>query len=266
MPNLDRWLKQSPMSELASHADVVAELPSDVGDLVRIVQGLLVHEAWLNAYGLDEGEYRHISRATLPIAERLDRVAVRESRQLRTARPPHQREVGTCRDFALMLCSFLRGKQIPARVRCGFAAYFAAPWEDHWVCEYWDRRDGEWHLCDPQIDGVLKERCAIGFDPADVPRDRFLTAGEAWLACRAGRADARDFGHGDVTGTWFMKINVVRDHCVLTHREISAWDDWRAAPPARRVVGDEELVLLDHLAASPDQPPVEVAPDWLKPI
>ena len=265
MPNLDRWLKQSPMSEPASHAGAVAELSSDVGDLARVVQGLLVHEAWLGAYGLNEAEYRDVSRATLPVAERLSRVVQRDSGRLQFPRQPNGREVGTCRDFALMLCSFLRGKQIPSRVRCGFAAYFTAPWEDHWVCEYWDRRDGEWRLCDPQIDSVLKERCQIDFDPVDVPRDRFLTAGKAWSEYRGGRVDARDFGHGDVTGAWFIKVNVVRDHYVLTQRETSVWDGWRAAPEASRVVGEQELLLLDRLAASPDQPPVEVAPDWLEP-
>lgn len=251
------------MSDPAVYAGAIAELSSDVGDLACVVQGLLVHEAWLGAYGLDERDYREVSRATLPVAERLSRVVERDSRRLQLPRQPNGREVGTCRDFALMLCSFLRSKQIPSRVRCGFASYLGARWEDHWVCEYWDERAQRWRLCDPQIDDVLRDRLGVDFDPEDVPRDAFLTAGEAWLAWRHGGADAADFGHGDITGAWFIKINVVRDHYVLTRRETSAWDGWRAAPEARRVVSDEDTVLLDDLAARPEQRLVDIAPDWL---
>nr|WP_246715041.1 hypothetical protein [Rhizobium sp. BK196] len=39
-----------------------------------------------------------------------------------------------------MLCAFLRNKGIPARVRCGFASYFSAEWEHHWLCECAARR------------------------------------------------------------------------------------------------------------------------------
>jgi hypothetical protein len=66
-------------------------------------------------------------------------------------------------------------------VRCGFATYFNRRWVDHWVCEYWDKQSRQWRLSDPQIDGVLKDRCRIEFDPKDVPRQAFLTAGQAWL-------------------------------------------------------------------------------------
>jgi hypothetical protein len=163
-----------------------------------------------------------------------------------------------------MLCSFLRSKGIPSRVRCGFAAYFSNPWEDHWVCEYWDEQAQRWRLSDPQIDGLLKERCQIEFDPTDVPREAFVTAGQAWLDCRSARTDPEQFGQGKITGRWFIKVNVLRDHYVLNARENSAWDGWRAAPLAKRVIGEHEVALLDDLAAHPEQPLVEIVPDWLE--
>jgi len=265
MPKPENWLRHSPMSEPASHAGAIGELPSGVGYLAAIVQGLLVHEAWLSAYRLDERDYRDVSRATLPVAERLNRVLGQNPRRLQIVRPPRERQVGTCRDFALMLCAFLRCRQIPARVRCGFAAYFGEGWEDHWVCEYWDAPSGQWRLCDPQLDEVLRERCRIDFDPTDVPRQAFLTAGQAWLDCRADHAVARDFGHGDITGAWFVKINVVRDHYAVNHRETSLWDGWRAASPARRTVVEQEKALLDDLAANPEQRLIDIVPDWEQP-
>jgi hypothetical protein len=161
-----------------------------------------------------------------------------------------------------MLCSFLRSHHVPARVRCGFAVYLGPAWEDHWVCEYWDARTGKWLLSDPQMDGLIAAKCRIEFDPVDVPRSAFMTAGEVWPACRDGKLDPNGFGHGNVTGMWFIKINVIRDHYVLNGHETSLWDGWRAASVSNRMVGEHEVALLDDLAARPEQQLVEIAPGW----
>lgn len=264
MENLERWTKHSFMSDPAGHAGLVAELPPDIGALNSLVQGLLVHSDWLSLYGLDNADYRAVSRSTLPVADRLDAILATDARDLRTPRPPGKRAVGTCRDFALLLCSLLRSKNLCARVRCGFADYFSTSWEDHWVCEYWDRQSRRWRLSDAQIDGLIAARCQIEFDPADVPRRAFMTAGEAWLGCRNGKFAPDHFGHGDLTGMWFIKINVIRDHYVLNGCETSVWDGWRAAPSSNRVIGEHEVASLDDLAARPEQPLVELAPGWLE--
>ena len=251
------------MSDPARHAAAFADLPSDIGVLNSTIQGVLIHSGWLTAYGLSEARLNAASRVTLPIADRIDGIFQMDARPLQIPRPPDKRAVGTCRDFALVLCSMLRGQGVPSRVRCGFAAYFHSGWEDHWVCEYWHEQAQEWRLSDAQIDGVQKDRCGIGFDPGDVPREAFLTAGQAWLDYRGARSDPNRFGQGDVTGAWYMKVNVVRDHYVVNGRETSAWDGWRAAAAAKRAVGEHEVALLDDLAARPEQPLVEVVPDWL---
>ena len=196
MKNVERWAQHSQMSDPAGHAGLVAELPPDIGALNGIVQGFLVHSDWLTAYGLDDADYRAVSRNTLPVAERLEAILASDPQNLRTPRSPSRRAVGTCRDYALMLCSFLRSKSVPARVRCGFADYFGTTWEDHWVCEYWDEQAHRWFLNDAQLDDVIAPKCRIEFEPVDVPRRAFMTAGEAWLTCRAGKLDPDHFGHG----------------------------------------------------------------------
>ena len=105
--------------------------------------------------------------------------------------PPERRTPGTCRDFALMTCSALRERGVPARVRCGFATYFPSnPFEDHWVCEHWrggreplgpDRRPAR---------SVAARALHVAFDPTDLPAKTFLNAGEAWTAWRSGEIDA----------------------------------------------------------------------------
>src|SRR6202035_2447024 len=155
MDNVERWISHSPMSATGRHAAAVAELPDDIGVLIPVVQGLLIHSDWLGAYGVDESSFDRISRETLPVAERLALILERDPRAIASRRPPAQRSVGTCRDFALLLCGFLRSKGIAARLRCGFANYLRDGWEDHWVCEYRDRRSKSWRLGDAQIDEVL---------------------------------------------------------------------------------------------------------------
>src|SRR5262249_47239500 len=149
------------------------------------------------------------------------------------SRSPKQRSSGTCRDYALMLCSMLRHHAIPARIRCGFATYFAhftnCPFEDHWICEFWSADDGRWIRADAQLDQLHHEQLGIGFDAAKLPSSAFLTAGQAWRLTRSGGADSDTFGQGPVRGPWFVGVDVYRDLLALTNQPISAWDTWRTA-------------------------------------
>lgn len=260
MENVERWMRHSVMSDPGRQD--AADMPADIGALNTVVQGIIIHTEWLAAYGLSASDFTLISRNTLPVADRLALVLKGDARPLTTRRPPAQRSVGTCRDFALVLCGLLRSKGISARLRCGFAAYFRDGWEDHWVCEYWDGETQSWRLSDPQLDDVLKDKCNIAFDPTDIPRHMFLTAGRAWAACRTGERNPDLFGHGETRGLWFMKVNVVRDHYAVNNRETSDWDRWRDAPQSKRIVTAEDGSVLDAIAARPEQPIVGIAPGW----
>ena len=257
-----RWLAHTPMTELGALSPSFERLPPDVASLNRVVQGLLVHCAWLGTYGHDPDAFGPVSRTTLPVGPRLAGLLERDGRALDQVRVPTQRGVGTCRDFALMLCAFLRAQGTAARLRCGFASYFGEAWEDHWVCEYWNGREGGWCLSDAQLDGGMRAARGVAFDTANVPRDAFLTAGEAWLRCRAGQDDPERFGQDGTRGLWFMKVNVVRDALAVNNRETSPWDRWREAPPASRTVSRDEMTVLDGLSRHPEEG-VGVMPPWL---
>jgi hypothetical protein len=261
MENVERWIRHSAMSDTGAHDAAVAEMPTDIGALNVIVQGFIIHTEWLGAYGVDASDFASLSRDTLPAADRLALVLKEDARPLVVRRSPEKRTVGTCRDYALVLCGLLRSKGVSARLRCGFANYFHDGWEDHWVCEYWDRRTQSWQLSDAQLDDVLKGRLGIAFDPTDVPRDSFLTAGQVWIACRAGERDPAQFGHGPTKGLWFVKVNVVRDHYAVNNRETSGWDRWRDTLKSARVVSEADCAMLDAIAARPEQPIVDMAPD-----
>ncbi len=100
------------------------------------------------------------------------------------------------------------------------------------------------------------------FDTSHLPRDVFLTAGEAWLRCRDGEDDPARFGQGDTKGLWFMKVNVVRDAFAVNNWETSSWDRWREAPLESRTVLPAEFATLDKLARHPEDA-VDLNPPWL---
>lgn len=223
-------------------------LPQRVDELCAVVQGLLIHDAGYHRYYGTPPDRPDIDRTTRPVAERIARILDRDPKPLTIARSPFRREIGTCRDFAIMLCAFIRQSGTDARVRCGFADYLGGGhWEDHWVCDYGSGSD--WHLADAQMDA---EHCAvhkIDFPIHDVPRDRFLTADAAWLRWRSGGADPGDFGHGATRGQRFLLINIVRDALAREDWITSDWDRWREAERLTEPLNDREIACGDEIAS-----------------
>ncbi len=245
------YVGHGALSDPGGHAAAFARLPQDVAALCRVVQGLLVHDYYaLTLYGAPPRHVVEASRATLPVAARLDTILAASGQPLDQARAPFERAVGTCRDFALLLCSLLRQQGVAARVRCGFARYFsAAGWEDHWVCEYRHADEARWALADAELDEAHRRHLGIDFDPADMPRDEFLVAWEAWERCRAGAEAEDDFGHGEARGAWFLQVNLARDLLALCKRETSDWDGWRCWPDEARALDEAARRRSDALAS-----------------
>jgi hypothetical protein len=219
---------------------------TDLAGLCAFIQGVVIHSDWASAYGVTAD----LSRATLPVAQRLEMVEAAGGCDL----PPARRTPGTCRDFALMTCSALRERGVPARVRCGFATYFPSnPFEDHWVCEHWREDESRWMLTDAQLDPLQRDHLQVGFDPTDLPAKTFLNAGEAWTAWRSGSFDAAVFGHGESRGAWFLRVNLMRDLFALRKQETSDWDSWRSIPEDRKALDERTLAESDQIAATTRQ-------------
>lgn len=225
------YREHGQLSDPQGYAGRLEALPQGVAALCGVVQGLLIHDHYGGKlYDAPPPGFAGASRATLAVPQRIAAILATEAAPLGQARPTQRRSVGTCRDFALLLCAALRQQGVAARVRCGFASYFTRPgWEDHWLCEYWSPGDARWHRADPQLDAAHRAHLAIDFDPADVPPDRFLPAWQAWEIARRSEAEAQRFGHGPARGAWLVQVNLARDLSALLKRETSVWDTWRAA-------------------------------------
>ena len=225
-------------------------VPRDLTGMTRVVQGLLLHEHWAPAYGVRLSDERKRQSHIRPASLMLDRLLSDDGRPLSVARPVEARLVGVCRHFTVLLVAMLRAQGVPARARCGFGSYFnPGRFEDHWVCEYWDAADGRWALVDAQVDEVQRAKVKPDFDLLDVPRDRFVIAGDAWARCRAGDADPSAFGIFHMRGLWFIAGNLIRDLAALNNMEMLPWDVWGAMIRPDEPLGDDRLALFDRLSA-----------------
>lgn len=241
------------MTAAGEHAAELAALPPDLAALCEIVQGVLIHRDMAPfLYRVTLSEQRCEEAHIRPVAEMLKNIYALDARDIKIARKVDHRMAGVCRHFATLLTAVLREQGIAARARCGFGAYFTpGKYEDHWVCEYWNPAKSRWILVDAQIDAVQREAFHLDFDPLDVPRDRFVIAGDAWQMCRNGGAAPNRFGlsHIGLQGLWFVAGNVLRDFAALNRMEMLPWDVWGAMPKPDDELDTETLALIDRIAA-----------------
>src|SRR6516225_1528636 len=254
--NFDRYKRPIAVSDPGRHAAVFDGLPGEPGALAKTVQGLLIHQHIAPAYGVTLSRDQQSQSHVRAVEQILDDIVTRDGRPLSALRAASERQVGVCRHFTLLHVTMLRTHGIPARARCGFGAYFEiGKCLDHWVTEYWDNGTKSWVLFDAQIDDRQRELFKIGFDTADVPRDQFVVAGDAWSACRCGRADPSSFGILDMHGLWFIAGNLVRDIAALNNREMLPWDIWGAM---RRHDSELDLGFFDQLAIVSSDPDAHI--------
>lgn len=248
---LDFYAQPSFMTDPKDHAVLFAELPVELTALCKVVQGLLIHQYWAEAYGYSIPPERECEYQTRDVAGKLARIRELDPRPLAEPRPPERRLIGNCRDFAVLLTTMLRFKGFPARTRCGFATYFCPGWyEDHLICEVWNADDQRWVFVDAQLDEIQQRALQISFDPCDIPRDLFLPGGKAWQKCRRGEAAPDSFGYGDtVGGLPNIRGNLVRDVAFLNKLEILGWDYWGLIDADDSSLTPDDLALLDQAAA-----------------
>ena len=146
-------------------------------------------------------------------------------------RPPEERIAGCCRDFATLFVTMARHKGFPARIRVGYATYFMPGWYmDHVIAEVWDVEAGRWFLLEPEVSDAFAARA--GFDPLNVPPDKFVTGPRAWMAARSGELDSERFLVvpdllEPYTRGWFsLRHHVVQDLAALNKAEMLVWDQW----------------------------------------
>ncbi len=253
---LEYYSQVAPVTDPGRFRRHLLDLPDDIPALCCVVQGLLIHDMWVPRYGIELDQNRMNELRLYYVEKILARAFELDERPLDQQRPPAKRVIGCCRDFSVLLCSILRVKGIPARARCGFGAYFGPGFCDHWVCEYWNDVQSRWVSVDAQMDSLQQDALKVDFDVCDMPDGKLLVGGRAWQMCREEGYDPHLFGIGDEhRGLWFVRGNMLRDLAALNKEETvpylvgRPWDPWAIVAKDDATVSEEELELLDTIAA-----------------
>ena len=216
---LNYYQSQSPITDPGTFAYLYEELPDEIPALIEIIHGQLLHRLAADYYGVSLTRGSRAEQHLRKMEQRLERMMELDPSPLTVARAPKERQVGVCRDFAVFLTSLLRHKNIPTRMRVGFAEYLkpdSAFKIDHWITEYWDMGTERWILVDPD---VVKY---------DLQRNKdFFFAGSAWRLARTGgiRSDIFRF-NGRWKGFPCIRGNLLHDFQSLNKLELGVYDYW----------------------------------------
>jgi hypothetical protein len=256
---LSYYSAQSTVTAPGHMSWLLKDLPRDIDALQRIANGLVIH------FRMDDPEAVGLSkeRLTAEVDSRyadtmLHRLTELGEQPLAERHPATQRLAGCCRDFTVLFLTMARSVGFAARGRVGFARYFYEGLNsDHEIAEVWDPEQQRWRLVDGQLrENHIDPNDGARVDPADLPRDRFLVAGEAWQQCRSGDADPQTFlvrpdVDIEMTRGWpYITHNLVLDLAALNKVETLLWDGWGLAAKGLMwsSVTDPEKHLLDQVA------------------
>lgn len=239
----------APMSDPKHFTPLLADMPAEVSEIVKVLQNCLLHIFWAERYGVHLTDQRKSEVSLRPVWRKLERMQQISPGPLTGLRSAELRLVGNCRDFTLMLTTMLRARGIPARSRCGFGTYFMpGHYEDHWVAEYWHTTEQRWVMVDAQLDALQQEVLHISFNPLDIPAGQFVVGGAAWLMARREQANPASFGIMELSGMDFIKGDLLRDLLALIKFEVLPWDFWGIVKKEYEQLTTAELALLDHAA------------------
>ncbi len=255
---VDRYLKQTKVTDPGHMVKEYEGLPTDIAGLVKVVQNIFLHIHWAERYGATPTEQQKEHVQARLVSRILEMLKEMESSPLTAPRAFSRRFYGNCRDHSVLLVSILRHQGVPARARCGFGTYFSpGHFEDHWIVEYWDGR--RWVSVDAQLDDFQKSRLKVDFDTLDMPEGKFVNASDGWLRCRAGLEDPDNFGIFDMRGILFIAGNLLREMAALNDAEMLPWDMWGMmlpdSPDGAKGSGDSGVVAegaVGDLAELPD--------------
>lgn len=187
-------------------------LPGTIPELGQVVLGFLLHVFHCKKYGVNISEQRKKEVHLREVEDILQCAIELNDRSLIPARDPGNRVITHCRDYAVLLCSFLRRKTIPAKVPVGYTTYFDSELHQaNWICEYRCKNKKKWIQVDTQLDLIHVEYYRFDLDPLNVPVGKFLYAGEEYLLVYEKSNDFYDITRSliqDLTALNKMEVEV----------------------------------------------------------
>lgn len=193
---LEFYKQTSPFTDLGYYKEFAKKLPDDIEELCVLQRKQIIHPVAFKDKNIRTkkecfwGDMTKVPITRLdyeedlfPTAQSILAELLRKNPNYTTTRQAKDKVHVTCRGQAILLASILKAKEIPARTRSGFAEYikYDGIYYDHWITEYFDKKENRWKLVDAD------EHCSddeIGFDLNNIPYNKFLFGANAWLGLR----------------------------------------------------------------------------------
>jgi formylglycine-generating enzyme len=189
---LDFYRQYSSFTDPGEYTYLYKNLPDSLPELCLLIKSQFIHPF------VELPQYRDIipqerwneSIKYPTVKSVLEGLQSYDSRGLVKDRKPKDRLILGCRENAILLASILKYRGIPARVRCGHAAYLIPGFHvSHTICEVWNEHDKRWTLVDP-FTGMI-----------DFNREKFDFSNDLWLKMQKGDIDPTLYGNpGQYTG------------------------------------------------------------------
>lgn len=201
---IEHYRETSIYTYAGNYKDYFKSLPDDIPELGKLICSQIIHRITLKEGNTNMNQsllYGDMTRfpwyrmrceddilltAVAMTAElfRLDNKSFTFERQV------ENKIIVTCRYVSVLISAILKAKGIPCRCRSGFAPYFKAGLSlDHWINQYWDKRQERWVTIDADFFGDS----SLGFNQYDIPVEKFDWAADTWLAIREDKTDGDKF-------------------------------------------------------------------------
>jgi len=240
------YASQSAYSEPGPYRETLLQFGAEPRSIARWISSFLQHPRGTET---KERGFTAEQAADLNLRSVADILSIATNRNLLDREDAQPKVGGVCRDFAIIAVSAFRERGVPARLRVGFADYLVpGRWEDHWLCEWYEC--GRWKRLDVEFAAIG----GVSFDTMDVPRERFLTASEAWFRIQGNPEMASRFGVSSLNleGEWFVAGSLLREMAALRKLELKPWDYWgpsKDLSPFSTGLPREVRTVLDQLAS-----------------
>ena len=281
---LEFYKQTSAYTDLGLYKDFARKLPNDIEELCVLQRSQIIHPFDIKTRSMDTnsfyGDMTKIPKTSLAFENDLFPTAIsmfaelfRRDNKYSKDRSIEDKIHVCCRENAILLASTLKAKEIPARVRSGFAFYVTVDNKtagDHWITEYYDEKQQRWVLVDSDMyyDEEIQKEYQIDFNLMDIPRNKFVFGAEAYLGLRTNKYKEEEIYYADLKHTQGIAAalrGLFYDFHSLMNDEIIFLHMPRYIVEKDYCLCEEELQELDDLATlllNPDKNFEEIKKIW----
>ena len=194
----ERYLETSIYTYLGKYKELIESLPNDIPSIGMLVCDQITHPTMYftepspyleNTYfgkfsSYPKHRFKNEDELFITAVSMIAGILYLDESGFTKNKDVTKRITVSCRQASVLFSAILKAKGIPCRSRAGYMDFGNAgdSYTEHWVNEYWDFNENKWILAD--VDGYYEYEKRFGYSQFDLPRQKFVTASEAWLGLR----------------------------------------------------------------------------------